>query len=317
MNNIDLFKYCLKNPEPYLDNYYAREKIVLTESKDKVNKLMERNHNLIDLINAYSTLKVDLTDFQKDKIVDDIISLMKKNHMNYTAFAKYFLVHDISYSSFIKSSKKKKREIIIHMLDSYIENRHVKYSSHGYSDIVLQVVSDVHSHKRRGVSGIDKVKNQLKEYDVKHINKIKGEDKNKFYILPDKGDLSIFLKILKDRDIDFTWKKTRQGKNPDVLIMINDYPYIIEHKHMKEDGGGQDKQSSEIIDFIRYGDENASYITYLDGIYFNKLISEDRLETSNYKTDIKISDIEEALESNPQNYFLNTAGFEKFLKLNL
>ncbi len=45
----------------------------------------------------------------------------------------------------------------------------------------------------------------------------------------------------------------------------------MEHKHMKESGGGQDKQMSEIIDFISHKDKKVSYISFLDGVYFNLL----------------------------------------------
>jgi hypothetical protein len=305
----------LSYPEPYLDNNYSREKIVLTKDKNKINKLMERNHKLIDIINSYATLKTQLNKEQIDNIVETIVDLMNKKHMNYTAFAKYFLVHDVSYSSYKKCTRKKQKIIIYHMLNTYVEHRHFMYKSHGYSDSILQIISDVHSHKRRSVSGKDKVVAQLKEKGILHYNKVNNSKKDNYYILPDFQDNLQFIDILKKHDIDLRWKLDKQNKNPDFLIMLNNKPIIIEHKHMKENGGGQDKQSNEIIDFIKYSEENAKLVTYLDGIYFNQLISDtqNNYNFNDVKIEIQSNDIIKALKNNPNNYFLNTKGFERFI----
>lgn len=97
---------------------------------------------------------------------------------------------------------------------------------------------------------------------------------------------------------------------PDAVFKYNDRIFIVEHKHLKEGGGGQDKQLGEIIDLIKYKDDNVSYISYMDGMYFNSLI--------NPKPNVKISnskkDIIKYLTENSENYFLNTHGFEKILK---
>jgi hypothetical protein len=77
---------------------------------------------------------------------------------------------------------------------------------------------------------------------------------------------------------------------------------------MKEGGGGQSKQDTEIVDFIRYKEKNVSYVTYLDGVGFNRLIT----SKDNKHRKVK-EDILEILSQNKDNYFVNTAGFEKFI----
>ncbi len=86
----------------------------------------------------------------------------------------------------------------------------------------------------------------------------------------------------------------------------------MEHKHMKESGGGQDKQMTEIIDFVSYNDNGVGYISFLDGVYFN-LLSDKNITSG--KSFIQRSKIYKNLNNNKQNYFINTRGFVKFLGL--
>ena len=80
---------------------------------------------------------------------------------------------------------------------------------------------------------------------------------------------------------------------------------------MKESGGGQDKQVVEVLDFIRQQDSNPQvhYITYMDGIFVNKLI-----HASHDKSKVQLEQATEILKKNPRNYFVNTFAFEKLLK---
>jgi len=78
---------------------------------------------------------------------------------------------------------------------------------------------------------------------------------------------------------------------------------------MKEGGGWQDKQIVEISSFINYSDKDISYISFLDGTYFNKLF----LKAARGKVLVQRNQILESLQENPNNYFLNTAGFLYFL----
>jgi hypothetical protein len=85
----------------------------------------------------------------------------------------------------------------------------------------------------------------------------------------------------------------------------------MENKHMKEAGGGQDKQMSEIINFISYQDKEVSYISFLDGVYFN-LLSDETIKSGKPYEQRKA--IYTYLKKNKTNYFVNTFGLEKLLK---
>jgi len=80
---------------------------------------------------------------------------------------------------------------------------------------------------------------------------------------------------------------------------------------MKESGGGQDKQMSEIIDFVSYNENNVSYISFLDGIYFNLLANQNIKFGKPY---FQRKSIYANLKRSKQNWFINTKGFIKLLK---
>ncbi len=106
------------------------------------------------------------------------------------------------------------------------------------------------------------------------------------------------------------------GEHPEPIIdpyyNINGDYYVVEMKSMKGSGGGQDKQLTEVINFIRYAESNVHihYVTYLDGEYSNLLHS----GTTQPKIRCQHDDILSCLKRHPGNYFLNTAGFEEFVR---
>jgi hypothetical protein len=130
-----------------------------------------------------------------------------------------------------------------------------------------------------------------------------------YYIFPDNGDKKLFKKILNEENIRFDFASSKQGKNPDALIRINDKIIIVEHKNIKSTGGGQDKQIVEIIDFIKRGERGIYYVSYLDGVLFNEF----ETPSPTNKLSIIVSDISDNLNNNPYNYFVNTYGFEKLV----
>jgi len=101
---------------------------------------------------------------------------------------------------------------------------------------------------------------------------------------------------------------------PDFLIKHKKDIFILEHKHMKEGGGGQDKQANEVISFIGFseGSPNIHYISFLDGIYFNLFANKKYLKKGKILNQLK--NIKQNLKRNKQNYFVNTAGFKKLFK---
>lgn len=127
--------------------------------------------------------------------------------------------------------------------------------------------------------------------------------------MPDNGEKELFKRALDIFHIRFQFATNHQDKMPDAFIKFGDKFIIVEHKKMKSTGGGQDKQITEIIEFIKYGERNVYYVSYLDGILFNKLISPTRKQ----KLFRSKNDIITNLNNNPYNYFVNAFGFNKLL----
>jgi len=131
------------------------------------------------------------------------------------------------------------------------------------------------------------------------------------YIYPDKTGKLLFKKILKHYGIKFKWSKNHENKQTDFLFKIGNRIFIMEHKHMKEGGGGQNKQMSEIINFISYADSGVHYISFLDGVYFNLLADKNVKSGKSFE---QINSIFNNLKKNKQNYFVNTYGFRQLVK---
>ena len=105
--------------------------------------------------------------------------------------------------------------------------------------------------------------------------------------------------------------KNEQGKLPDMVFSVGEHHFVVEMKSMKGSGGGQDKQLTEVINFIRYSEDNPKihYITYLDGEYSNLLHS-----STQPKIRRQYEDAVGCLKAHPGNFFVNTAGFEVLMK---
>src|SRR3989344_5824957 len=281
MDNIELFEYSLKNTEHIFDDANKKEKIIITKDAHKTNKPIKNNERLIGLITSYQTMRGKLSKKQEDDLVGEIDSILFNNsHMNYTAFAQYLMVWDMPYSSLSCEREEDRMPLLRELINKYINDRHQMYLSHGYSNIVLQVLADNYF------------------------------DKDTFYLLPDRGDNKYFRDICSKHNVKFRWSKSKQGKMPDFYIQKASNAWIIEHKHKKGSGGGQYSQVVELVDFLKYTDKNISYVAFLDGIMFNELI--------NASCDNKMSkakrDIYRYLRQNKNNYFVNTAGFIRLLK---
>lgn len=92
---------------------------------------------------------------------------------------------------------------------------------------------------------------------------------------------------------------------------MHDKIFLCEAKHLNTSGGGQDKQISELIEIMGLKESNRiSYIAFLDGKYSNILLND---KDGGDKITKQRKEINKFLENNPDNYWLNTAGFEKLI----
>lgn len=321
LTNAELFEYCLKNPEPLIDDSYTKSSgLIISADAHKTNNLTAAHTNLIRKIEDFKITKESHDTLAVKQIPLDIQIILKNKGMNYSEFVSFWSVLDVSYSVYVSLSETDQIQFIELALERFLSMRHAIYSSYGYTPTALQAEKDAKSHKRSGASGINKVSALLAEKGYKQIAKrhnildFKSEDR--IFLLTDKENKRLFTQLLTDYGIEFRWSKDHQRKMPDFLIKTGADIYIMEHKHMKESGGGQDKQLSEIIDFINFSEDSIDprvhYIVFMDGLYFNMFTKDFSARDGKIKS--QLQGITERLKDNPGNYFVNTAGFKKLLE---
>jgi len=319
INNLSLFEYSLEKLEPLIDEAYVKSKdIIIAANGKKANKLMISNMELLNNISAYKVAKKSNNSEMLSKIIDNIRVCLNTTGINHSEFSSFWSVTDVSYSTYKKLLINEQTQFLKAVLEKYLEDRHSMYLGYGYTPTTLQVSKDAKAHKQSGPLGIKKVGTILNKYGFKPLDNLDLESfslQSLIYINTDKTGKRLFKELLKKYSLNFKWGKKSDGKMPDVLFKYKKDLFIIEHKHMKEGGGGQNKQINEVIQFINHSENNPSmkvhYVTFIDGLYFNYFGSKNFRKKTKIPT--QISNIKSALKNNPNNYFVNTAGFVKLL----
>jgi len=316
MTNLELLEYSVNHPNPLIGPYYNKGELVITPCKDQRNSLMAANARLIELITVFNYLSNEgktADDAEVSKVVDQVIEILDNvDGINFSAFSQFFMVYNSAHSSYVAFPRSKKRMFVFRMLQLYCRERHAMYQSHGYSDAILQVVSDNYSHKRNSKASIAKITDLLEKLGIRRSSQTSGfVSQGSFYLLPDKGDKASFIQFKKEFSVVMESAVAEQGKLPDMVLGVNEEYFIIEAKMMKGSGGGQDKQLVEIINFIRFteADPKIHYLTYLDGEYADMLFAKRRMP----KIQRQYDDLVSCLTNNPGNYFVIPAGFEQLI----
>lgn len=316
--NLEYFHISEVSPEPVFDPHYGQGRIVIPPTCHESNALTQGNKRLIELICAFNVLKnsqsLTLADAPLSNIVDKTIEVLDATEgINCSAFSQFFLVYSSSYSFYKKLPESGKRDFVYTMLERFCVERHDMYMSHGYTDSMLQVVADNYSHKRHSKTTILKLESILEQFHIYKRCKAPPDWTGFFYFLPDKDGKRLFSDFKRDFGLRFEYSTHEQGKLPDMVLGLGSKYCILELKNMKGSGGGQDKQIAEVVNFIRYAesDSRLHYMAFLDGEYWNILTGEATRKRP--KIASQYNDILGCLESNPGNYFVNTAGLRAFL----
>lgn len=319
-DNLYYWNESLKHKESVFDDSYFINQVIVND-EGLINKI----EKLRNLIIAYCVLKEEQT---KNKIVlqrifNSILKLIESTEqIQYTEFVAFWKTLDISYSSFKDYNDKEKRSILKDILELYCKNRRRIYDKLGYTNTTVQALYDAGASRKKGKLGIKKIEtllgNILKIPNTEHL-KVENlgdlESKEICYLLPDsnKLDKKIFKAFIEKKKLEYEFGKAHQGKQLDMVLKICKHYFMIEAKHIKESGGAQDKQIVEIIEFIKYSEniDNIHYVSFLDGIYFNKFLD---LKDEENKVLSQIRDIENALKYNKNNFFVNTYGVKLLIE---
>lgn len=328
INNLELFKFSLQNPEPIMDEEYVKKgSLIISAKAESPTTLMMKNAALIEGITGYAFAKKVNETTTMNKALDTILELINSQFINYSEFISFWPVVDISHSIFKKIDPTQQKEVLRKIVEKYIELRHSLYTDYGYLPTTLQVGKDAKAHKETGGCGSKKIRKILENAGFTEANSnsvkefIDGEKK---YLDADKKGKTLFKNLLEDYGIKFLSSSDKEGKMPDFLIRYKKTIIILEHKHLREGGGGQDKQVNELISFINFSEaqDNVHYVSFLDGIYFNFFIKSSEKNKNSVdielpkknKVSTQLHGIEKNLQTHCKNYFVNTAGFKKLIK---
>ncbi len=316
MNNLRLLDECIANPEPFLDPYYSKvgSGTVISKDPKKPTNLQRANFLIKENITALSAARRHGAKDLESKLIHEIMHSLKTEGINNTEFTSFWEVNDISFSIYNTLSAEEQHFFVSDMITKYIEHRHGLYQTYGYTDVTLQVKADSFAHKRSGNQANEKVQAILQEFeiDTSPVSNLNQYMKAKSSVLfPDKQHEGIFDSLMANLGSPCSWGSKHEGKRPDFVVKFKNRHLVIEHKHMKEFGGGQNKQISEIIDLISYDDSKLgiSYVAFMDGILFNRLLS----GKADKKGLTQRNGIRSNLTKCPENYFVNTYGFRKIL----
>lgn len=295
-NNLYYFKISRNYQEPHLDKFYF---------------VIEKDPELEDYVFAVKEIKEVLIIIKRLKEEKENKDILEKY------YSKLFNVFNGKFSNcselgcFVNACDttrdmvQKDYLIFKEITDLFINKREV-------DDRVpanwIQAILDSNSSRRKGELGERKLIYILKKKGYKEINN--WEDFKKFNKCVARFSNDIFSteNIRKKLAIKIATKK--QNKSLDLLIKNNGKIFLLEAKHLNVGGGEQDKQISELIEIMSLKKErdNIFYISFFDGTYSNILLGE--ISKKAKKKTKQRNEIEKFLKKNPQNFWVNTAGFK-------
>lgn len=315
MNALDLFHECLQHPERLVDEFYCHDELIISPSQDHpATPVMQTWTEVRERITA---AKVALQDEDQDAYdrcvarLDHVLT--SRDNVNFLEFTSFFPVMNVSYSMYRKLPTEDRKQFLDTMLRTFIAKRHDIYGAHGYSASTIQVRKDFEKHKSQGNFGNEKLRHILEQFQYREAP-VESGSKTFCFIDDATGKRSLERLQADGASWYAVWSAAHQGKQADVIFRSDNAYYICEAKHVKEGGGGQDKQIAEIISFTNIGDHKTKrndvfYVSFLDGVYFNKLATAQRGKVYEQR-----AQIEAALGGGAPSYFINTYGLCRLLQ---
>lgn len=172
----------------------------------------------------------------------------------------------------------------------------------------VQAILDTNSSRKKGKCGENKLVHFLKKQGFVEVFNWDDFLNTDYCVV--KFSKKFSLKNVR-KNLSVKIKTKKQNKTLDLIIKAKNRILLCEAKHLNTSGGGQDKQISELIEIMSLKEKNGiSYIAFLDGKHSNVLLSDVGFGDKIMK---QRKEIDKFIKNNPNNYWLNTAGFEKLI----
>ena len=296
-NNLHYFRISQQNSEKILDSFY-----IFDEKHTKLQKYISNTKEIKNILITIRTLQKKNED---KKVIAKYFSELSKTlgkFSNCSEFACFINACD----SFLDLAKK---DIVLleEIAQRYFSKRIL---NEAVPEEWIQAILDSNSGRKKGKSGEKKLLHILAKYGFQEV-KTWEDFSNKRKCVAKFSKIFSVKNVRRNLSIKLATKK--QNKKLDLIVKVNEKIFLCEAKHLNTSGGGQDKQIAELIEIISLKEQNRniSYIAFLDGSYSNILLSDrnggDKLITQR-------KEIKKYLLHNPNNFWVNTIGFETLFK---
>lgn len=294
-NNSHYFKISKDNQEKMLDDFY-----VFDDKNVDLNKYIENTKEIKSILITIKTLQDKK---EKQAIIDKYFLELSKTlgkFSNCSEFACFINACDN-----ILDGAKNEINLLKKITERYFAKRTLNEM---VPEEWIQAILDTNSSRKKGKCGENKLIYFLKKQGFKEVSTWDDFFKMDYCVVRFSKKFSL-KNVRKNLGVKIKTKK--QNKTLDLIIKAKDKIFLCEAKHLNTSGGGQDKQISELIEIMGLKENNKiSYIAFLDGKYSNVLLSDSGFGDKITK---QRKEINKFLEKNLDNFWLNTAGFEKLI----
>ena len=292
-NNQHYFKISQENPESSLDDFY-----VFDNKNPNLKKYIKNTKEIKEILTTIKTLQKKK---ESPKTINKYFEELQKSLSEFSNCSEFICFVNACDNTL--DAVKKDLDLMKKITQKYFSKRLL-------NELVpeewIQAILDSNSSRKKGKCGELKLISILKKLNFNEVKNWKDLKKSNKCIAQFSKVFSV-KKVQENLNVKIKAKK--QGKKLDLIVKYKNKIFLIEAKHLNTSGGGQDKQIAELIEILNLKEKtlNISYISFLDGSYSNILLSNskagDKLKTQR-------KEIKKYLRKNPNNYWLNTAGFK-------
>ncbi|MDP2820718.1 MAG: hypothetical protein Q8O39_00745 [bacterium] len=294
-NNLHYFEISKNNQEKLLDDFY-----VFNEKHPDLNKYIENTKEIKNILITIRTLQ---NKKEKSAVIDKYFLELSKIISEFSICSEFgcFINACDNIWYYVKDDLDLLKEVTQRYFNKRVLNEMVP-------EEWVQAILDTNSSRKKGKTGENKLISIFKKQGFKEVFDWDNFFKTDYCVV--KFSKKFSLKNVR-KNLDVKIKTKKQNKTLDLIIKAKDKILLCEAKHLNTSGGGQDKQISELIEILGLTEKNGiSYVSFLDGKYSNILLGKnghgDKITTQR-------KEIKKFLKNNPNNYWVNTAGFTSLI----
>ncbi len=290
-NNLHYFEISKNNQEKLLDDFY-----VFDEKNPDINKYIKNTKEIKNILITIRTLQGKK---EKAAVINKYFLELSKIITKFSICSEFgcFINACDNIWYYVKDDVNLLKDITQRYFKKRVLNEMVP-------EEWVQAILDTNSSRKKGKTGENKLISILKNNGFMEVFDWKDFVKTNYCVV--KFSKKFSLKNVR-KNLGIKIKTKKQNKTLDLIIKAKNKILLCEAKHLNAAGGGQDKQISELIEILGLTEKNGiSYVSFLDGKYSNILLGEigrgDKISTQR-------KEINKFLNNNPNNYWVNTAGF--------